>query len=135
MQWVRRAGTEGVGLDSTSKRTSSFNGDLPFLGRLLAIVVSSAVGLWKLFRDQAERGSGIGPKTVQLHRGNGVHHHPGILFGFTPDWRSESSRNRVHLRPDSSITSALCVKEVPAPGLRNVMLEELQRRNFSSETG
>jgi hypothetical protein len=21
---------------------------------------------------------------------NGIHHHPGILFGFTMDWRSES---------------------------------------------
>ena len=35
---------------------------LPFLGRLLAIVMSSAAGLWKLFRDQAERDSGIGLK-------------------------------------------------------------------------
>jgi hypothetical protein len=34
---------------------------LPFLGRLLAIVMSSAAGLWK-FRAQAERGSGIGLK-------------------------------------------------------------------------
>jgi hypothetical protein len=36
--------------------------DLPFLGRLLAIVMSSAASLWKIFRDQAERGSGIGLK-------------------------------------------------------------------------
>src|ERR1700679_2505742 len=43
------------------------------------------------------------PETVRLHRGIGVHHHPGILFGFTPEYRSESSRNRVHLGPDSSL--------------------------------
>lgn len=39
---------------------SRLAGDLPSWGRLLAIVMSSAAGLWKLFRDQAERGSGIG---------------------------------------------------------------------------
>jgi hypothetical protein len=34
----------------------------PFLWGLRAIVMSSAAGLWKLFRDQGERGSGIGLK-------------------------------------------------------------------------
>jgi len=33
------------------------------------------------------------PETVRLHRGSGVHHHPGTLFGIIPDWRSGSSRN------------------------------------------
>jgi hypothetical protein len=48
---------------------------LPFSGRLLAIELSSATGLWKLFRDQAERGSGIGLKP----------------FGIIPEWRSAST--------------------------------------------
>ena len=30
-----------------------------------------------------------------------IHLHPGILFGIIPEHRSESSRNRVHLAPDS----------------------------------
>src|SRR3984885_8219335 len=41
------------------------------------------------------------PETVRLHRGIGVHLHPGILFAFIPEQRSESSRNRVHVPPDS----------------------------------
>jgi hypothetical protein len=69
--------------------------DLPFLGRLLAIVMSSAAGLWKLFRDQAERGSGIGlklfgfiaesvftiiPESCSGSPRNSVRNHPGITF-------------------------------------------------------
>ena len=46
------------------------------------------------------------PETVRLHRGIGVHLHPGILFGFTPEQRSESSRNRVHVPPDSPVGAA-----------------------------
>ncbi len=41
------------------------------------------------------------PETVRLHRGIGVHLHPGILFAFAPEERSESSRNRVHVPPES----------------------------------
>jgi hypothetical protein len=40
-------------------------------------------------------------ETVRLHPGTGVHLHPGILFEIIPEHRSESSRNRVHLVPDS----------------------------------
>jgi hypothetical protein len=43
------------------------------------------------------------PETVRLHPGTGVHLHPGILFGIIPEHRSESSRNRVHLAPDSPL--------------------------------
>ena len=32
-----------------------------------------------------------------------IHLHPGILFGIIPERRSESSRNRVHLAPDSPV--------------------------------
>src|SRR5579862_7384448 len=60
---------------------------LPFLGRLPAIVLSSAVGLWKSNRQSRTPFRGR-PKTVRLHRGIGVHLHPGILFGFTPEKRS-----------------------------------------------
>ena len=71
--------------------------DLPFLGRLLAIVMSSTVGVWKLFRDQAERGSGIGlklfgfiaesvftfiPESCSGSRRNTVRNHPGMAFTF-----------------------------------------------------
>src|SRR5690242_2513498 len=85
---------------------------LPFEGRLPAIVLSSAASrLWKsfrrsrtLFRDR--------PETVRLHPGTGVHLHPGILFGIIPEHRSESSRNRVHLAPDSPQT--LSIMTIPA---------------------
>ena len=52
-------------------------------------MVSSATGLWKLFRDQAERRSGIGRKlfgfiaeSVSLSSRNTVRNHPGIAFIF-----------------------------------------------------
>jgi hypothetical protein len=69
----------------------------PFLGEAVAIVLSSPAGLWKLFRDQAERGSGIGLKLfgfirnrcspsprnpVRVHPGTAFGIHPGMAFGF-----------------------------------------------------
>ncbi len=60
-------------------------------------MMSSAAGLWKLFRDQAERGSGIGlklfgfivesvftiiPESCSGSSWNGVQNHPGIAFTF-----------------------------------------------------
>jgi hypothetical protein len=68
------------------------------LGTLLAIVMSSAVALWKLFRDQAERGSWIRlkvfgfivesvftfiPESCSGSPWNGVRNHPGIAFTFS----------------------------------------------------
>jgi len=59
--------------------------------------MSSAAGLWKLFRDQAERGSGIGlklfgfiaessfiiiPESCSGSPRNTVLNHPGIAFTF-----------------------------------------------------
>src|SRR5262249_20652865 len=74
---------------------------LPFEGRLPAIVLSSAASrLWKSFR-RSRTPFQDRPETVRLHRGTGVHLHTGILFGIIPEHRSESSRNRVHLAPDS----------------------------------
>src|ERR1700754_1359131 len=73
---------------------------LPFEGRLPAIVLSSAASrLCKSFR-RSRTPFRDRPATVRLHRGTGVHLHPGILFGIIPECRSESSRNRVHLAPD-----------------------------------
>jgi hypothetical protein len=46
------------------------------------------------------------PETVRLHRGFGVHLHPGLLFAFIPEQRSESSRNPVHVPPDSPFTKS-----------------------------
>jgi hypothetical protein len=58
-------------------------------------VMSSAASLWKLFRDQAERGSGIGlklfgfiaesvftiiPESCSGSSWNAVRNHPGIAF-------------------------------------------------------
>jgi hypothetical protein len=64
------------------------------------VLSSAAIYLWKSFRRSRTRFRDR-PETVRLHRGTGVHHHPGILFDITPERRSESSRNRVHLAPDS----------------------------------
>src|ERR1700684_782446 len=50
------------------------------------------------------------PETVRLHRGIGVHLHPGTLFGIILGRRSESSRNRVHVRPESPNT--LCTVDL-----------------------
>src|SRR3984885_1639276 len=70
-------------------------------GRLPAIVLSSATTyLWKSFRRSRTQFRDW-PETVRLHPGTGVHLHPGILFEIIPEHRSESSRNRVHLTPDS----------------------------------
>ena len=41
------------------------------------------------------------PETVRLHRGIGVHLHPGILFAVIAEHRSGSSGHRVHVPPDS----------------------------------
>jgi hypothetical protein len=60
-------------------------------------VMSSAASLWKLFRDQAERDSGIGlklfgfivesvftiiPESCSDSSWNSVRNHPGIAFTF-----------------------------------------------------
>ena len=59
-------------------------------------MLSSAVGLVEINPGEAERDSGIGLKLFGFIPGIGVHLHPGSLFGIIPEWRSDSSRNRVH---------------------------------------
>ena len=46
----------------SARTISSLASNLPFLGRLLAIVMSRAAGLWRLSRDRAERGFAISLK-------------------------------------------------------------------------
>jgi len=58
--------------------------------------------LWKSFRADGENDSGAARKTVRLPIGIAVHVHPGILFTFAPERSSRSSRNRIHLPPESA---------------------------------
>jgi hypothetical protein len=69
---------------------------LPFLGRLPAIVLSSAASLWKSFRAQAERGSGIGLKLFGFIAES--------AFTFIPESRSDSPRNTVRNDPGIAFT-------------------------------
>jgi hypothetical protein len=61
-------------------------------------VLSSAAGLWKLFRAQAERRSGIGPKLFGFI--------PESVFTFIPDHCSDLSRNAVRSHPGTAFTFA-----------------------------
>ena len=76
-------------------------------------MMSSAASLWKLFRDQAERGSGIGlklfgfiaesvftiiPESCSGSSWNSVRNHPGIAFTFA---RIHQVRRSLHLPPCS----------------------------------
>jgi hypothetical protein len=69
---------------------------LPFLGEAAAIVLSSAAGLWKLFRDQAERGSGVGRKLFDFIAES--------VFTFIPEPCSGSPRNSVRNHPGTAFT-------------------------------
>src|ERR1017187_5174393 len=53
--------------------------------------MSSAVYLWKTFREQAEQHSGVGQKVFGFV--------PESVFSFSPEWCSESARNPVRLHP------------------------------------
>jgi hypothetical protein len=64
-------------------------------------VLSSATQLVEIIPGSSRTRFRDRPETVRLHRGIGVHLHPGTLFGIIPECRSESSRNRVHVRPES----------------------------------
>jgi hypothetical protein len=64
------------------------------------VMSSAAICLGKSFRRSRTQLRDR-PEPVRLHPGTGVHLHPGILFGIIPEHRSESSRNRVHLSPES----------------------------------
>ena len=59
-------------------------------------MLSSAASLWKLFRAQAERGSGIGLKLFGFI--------PESVFTFIPDHCSGSSRNTVRNHPGIAFT-------------------------------
>jgi hypothetical protein len=57
-----------------------------------------------LFRDR--------PETVRLHRGIGVDHHPGVLFGFITERRSESSERRSGLLKREDVVQTLKLTEI-----------------------
>jgi DNA-binding XRE family transcriptional regulator len=66
------------------------------------VLSSATTCLWKSFRRSRTQFRDR-PETVRLHPGTAFTFIPGILFGINPERRSESSRNRVHLAPDSPI--------------------------------
>jgi len=66
-------------------------------------VLSSATQLVEIIPGSSRTRFRDRPETVRLHRGIGVHLHPGTVFGIIPEYRSDSSRNRVHVRPESPI--------------------------------
>ena len=66
-------------------------------------MLSSATQLVEIIPGSSRTRFRDRPETVRLHRGIGVQLHPEILFGFTPERRSASSRNRVHVRPESPL--------------------------------
>jgi hypothetical protein len=76
-------------------------------------VMSSAASLWKIFRDQAERGSGIGlkmfsfiaesvftiiPESCSGSSWNSVRNHPGIAFTFVRIPHSETAKQETRLK-------------------------------------
>src|SRR5579884_3271427 len=80
---------------------------LPFEGEAACHCVVQRCSAYGNHSGEAERGSGNRPKSIRLHRGIGVRLHPGTLFGIIPECRSASSRNRVHLAPDSPLRNRI----------------------------
>jgi hypothetical protein len=64
--------------------------------------VQRRYALWKTLRARVKAIPGLSEKTVRLPAGIAVHLQPGILFAFTPESFSRSSRNPVHLGPESA---------------------------------
>jgi hypothetical protein len=107
------------------------------VGRLLAIVMSSAASLWRLFRDQIERGSGINLKLFGFN--------PESVFAIFLESRSGSSWNSVRNHPGSAFTLDRIphhdrVSRVKEPGVYAVMFsallskEELNRLKHEGRT-
>jgi hypothetical protein len=71
-------------------------------GGCLPLCCPAPLAPWKLIRRSRSRLRDR-PKTVRLHPGFGVHLHPGLAVRIVPDWRSASSRNRVHVPPKSPL--------------------------------
>jgi hypothetical protein len=91
--------------------------------------MSSATGLWKLFRDQAERSSGIGlklfgfiaesaftiiPESCSGSPRNSVRNHPGIAFTFDriPHFRTNPVKKGFASRQNLRRTKCQCPIQV-----------------------
>jgi hypothetical protein len=70
----------------------------PFLGEAACHCDVQRPGLWKLFRDQAERGSGIGLKLFGFIAES--------VFTIIPESCSDSPRNSVRNHPGTAFTFA-----------------------------
>jgi len=100
------------------------------------VLSSATTCLWKSFRRSRTQFRDR-PETVRLHPGTGVHLHPGILFGINPERRSESSRNRVHLAPDSPSRSKLTISPTRCrrtPSLVRTSLYSVRTSSVTSQT-
>ena len=75
------------------------------------------------FRDRAN--------AVRLPAGTAIHLHPGIPFPFSPERRSRSPRNDIHLRPESAVEKQieLLKRNRAIHDAEIAELFELQRRN------
>src|SRR5882724_6738134 len=91
----------------------SLPGDCP------ASLPPTAARLWKTFRSKLNT-IPVDEQNCSPSQRNGVHLQTGMLFGITTEWRSASDRNRVHLRPDSPVTTITteCIRK-PVQHTRN----------------
>jgi hypothetical protein len=81
-------------------------------------VLSSATQLVEIIPGSSRTRFRDRPETVRLHPGIGVHLRPGTVFGIIPEYRSDSSRNRVHVRPESPRMCAVCCADDTAPTIK-----------------
>jgi len=100
---------------------------LPFGGGCLPLCCPAPSALWKLIRRSRTRFRDR-PKTVRHHPGFGVRLRPGSLFGIIPDWRSASSRNRVHVPQESPLLPNHTFKPADARPVRGVSGAEADER-------
>ena len=88
---------------------------LPLEGSLTGLDVQRRY-LWKSFRGKSNTIPGRAEKCSASAR-NPVRHHPGIVFGISPERCSASPRNPVRLAPESPDTSTRLLTRRPgSPG-------------------
>jgi hypothetical protein len=90
-------------------------------------VMSSAASLWKIFRDQAERGSGIGLKMFSFIAES--------VFTIIPESCSGSSWNSVRNHPGIAFTFVRIPQPIPIPALpRSPMMPTTEPPMFRTQT-